>query len=220
MNVGRARVPLTFGDYRLDLATRQVFRGTAEVHLSPKAFDLLQCLIAHRDRAMSKAELHEHLWPDTFVTEANLASLIAEVRRALGDEPSTPKFIRTVHRFGYGFSGRVEGDAPPAPVAYTCWVVWRGEEIPLRDGENVIGRDPGVAVRLDVPSVSRRHAKLILTPDAVTLEDLGSKNGTLLRSERVAGTARVQDLDEIEIGSVRMIVRIRRGSATTETVGG
>lgn len=220
MSGGGVRVPLTFGNYRLDLATRQLFRGTAEIRLPPKAFDLLQWLVEHRDRAVSKAELHDHLWPGTFVTEANLASLVAEVRRALGDQPSTPKFIRTVHRFGYAFAGRVEGDAPPAPAEYTCWVVWRGEEIPLRDGHNVIGRDPGVAVRLDVPSVSRRHAKLILTPDGVTLEDLGSKNGTLLRAERVAGTARVQDLDEIEIGSVRVIVRIKRGSKTTQTVGG
>lgn len=213
-------MPLTFGDYRLDLATRQLFRGTAEIHLSPKAFSLLQQLVEHRDRAVSKAELHDHLWPGTFVTEANLASLIAEVRRALDDEPGTPKYIRTVHRFGYAFSGNVEGDRPPMPVDYTSWVVWRGEEFPLRDGENIIGRDPGVAVRIDGPSVSRRHAKLILTPDGVTLEDLGSKNGTLLRTERVNGSARVEDLDEIQIGSVRMIVRVRRGSATTQTVEG
>src|SRR6185295_11359146 len=98
-----ARESLTFGEYRLDLATRQLFRAADEIRLSPKAFDLLQLLIEHRDRAVPKAELHAHLWPRTFVTEANLASLVAEVRRALGDLAGAPRFIRTVHRFGYAF---------------------------------------------------------------------------------------------------------------------
>ena len=53
---------LRFGDCTLDIETRRLFRGDEEVHLSPKAFELLRLLIQHRDRALSKAELLEHVW--------------------------------------------------------------------------------------------------------------------------------------------------------------
>jgi DNA-binding winged helix-turn-helix (wHTH) protein len=211
-------VTIRFGGHRLEIGARQLFRGNTEIHLSPKAFDLLQALIEHRTRALSKTELHDRLWPGTFVTEANLASLIAELRRALEDPPRAPKFVRTVHRFGYAFCGQLDGeDAPQAPASQTSWIVWRGEEIPLRIGENIIGRDPGAAVRIDFPSVSRRHARLEVLPDAVTVEDLGSKNGTLVRQARINGKTRLEDLDELQVGSARMTVRIMRGGEPTQT---
>ena len=210
---------MTFGDYRIDVGTRQLFRGTAEVRLSPKAFDLLKALVENRARAMSKAELHDCLWPGTFVTEANLASLVAELRRALGDRANAPKFIRTVHRFGYAFCGAVS-DAPglPAP-GVTCWMVWAGREIPLREGVNIIGRDPAAAVRLDFPSVSRRHAQVVVSPGGATVEDLGSKNGTLVGTAPIRAPARLNDFDELQVGSVRLTVRILHGGEPTQTVG-
>jgi DNA-binding winged helix-turn-helix (wHTH) protein len=72
---------IRFGDVLFDLAARQVFRGAAEVHLSGKAFELLRYLIERRPQAVSKQDLQAHLWPDTFVTEANLPSLVAEALR-------------------------------------------------------------------------------------------------------------------------------------------
>jgi DNA-binding winged helix-turn-helix (wHTH) protein len=210
---------VTFGDYRLDVGTRQVFRGTAEVRLSPKAFDLLKVLIENRTRAMSKAELHDCLWPGTFVTEANLASLVAELRRALGDRSNAPTFIRIVHRFGYAFCGAVS-DAPTLPASgVTCWMVWAGREIPLRDGVNIIGRDPMAAVRLDFPSVSRQHARVVVSSEGATVEDLDSKNGTLVGTAPIRAPVRLNDLDELQVGSVRLTVRILRGGESTETVG-
>ncbi len=209
---------MIFGDYRLDAATRQLFRRQGEVHVSPKAFDLLIVLIENRARAVSKAELHERLWPSTFVTEANLASLVAELRRALCDRSETPKFVRTVHRFGYAFCGEISDEASTPPAAYSCWVVWHGREIPMRDRENIIGRDPSAAIRLDFPSVSRRHARIVLSPIAATLEDLGSKNGTFLRNERLTGPAALADRDDLQVGSVKMTVRLMRGYETTETI--
>ena len=74
---------VTFGGFCLDLATRQLLHGETDVGLSPKAFDLLHVLIDNRTRAVSKAELHDRLWKDTYVTDANLAVLVAELRRAL-----------------------------------------------------------------------------------------------------------------------------------------
>ena len=67
-------------------------------------------LLANRSRAVSKAELQQHLWPSTFVEETNLAGLVAEIRRALRDSASSPMFVRTVYGFGYRFVGDVTVD--------------------------------------------------------------------------------------------------------------
>src|SRR5262245_25202968 len=168
---------VTFGGYRLDLGTRQLFHGKTEVRLSPKAFDLLHLLVDNPTRAVSKAELHDRLWPGTFVTDANLSVLVAEVRKALGDRPRASKFIRTVPRFGYAFCGEISGAVDVPALKRACWIVWNHREIALRDGDNLIGRDPNATVRLDLPSVSRRHARIIVSSDDAVVEDLGSKNG-------------------------------------------
>src|SRR6266550_7999485 len=129
---------VTFGGYCLDLATRQLLRGNSEVRLSPKAFDLLRVLVDNRTRAVSKAELHDRLWPDTFVTDANLAVLVAELRSTLHDRPGAPKFVRTVHGFGYAFCGQIAGAVEVPASRQTCWIVWSGGEIALHDGDNII----------------------------------------------------------------------------------
>ena len=96
-----------FGPFALDTNTRQLLADGAEVHLSPKSFELLLRLIEHRSRALSKAELQDMLWPSLFVGETNLATLIAEIRRAISDSAQEPVYIRTIHRFGYRFVGAV-----------------------------------------------------------------------------------------------------------------
>src|SRR5688572_26940475 len=94
-----------FGRFVLDYDTRQILADGGEIHLSPKAFELLALLLANRPRAVSKTELQERLWPSTFVEETNLAGLVAEIRRALDDSATEPVFVRTVYRFGYRFVG-------------------------------------------------------------------------------------------------------------------
>jgi DNA-binding winged helix-turn-helix (wHTH) protein len=212
-------VQVTFGSFRLDLGTRQLFRGKTEIRLSPKAFDLLTVLVDTRTRAVSKAELHERLWPGTFVTDANLAVLVAEVRKALGDRPRASRFVRTVPRFGYAFCGQIAGAADVAASGGACWIIWNGREIALHDGDNLIGRDPGATLRLDLPSVSRRHARIIVSTEGAFVEDLGSKNGTLLGKERITRAVRLTDLDELQVGSARLTVRILRGGGSTQTLG-
>ena len=209
---------LTFGGYRLDLAARRLLHGTSEVHLSPKTFDLLQVLVENRTRALSKAELHDRLWPGTFVTDAALAVLVAELRNALGDRAGSPRFIRTVRRFGYAFCADVSLESETPPANRTYWIIWTGREIALHEGENVIGRDPAATVRLDLPSVSRRHARIVVSANDATIEDLGSKNGTLLRNHRIDGATRLADLDELQVGSARLIVRILNKSGKTQTL--
>src|SRR5262245_62846970 len=92
-----------FGEFTLDTDRRQLLKSDYQRHLSPKAYELLRLLIDNQPRALSKAELHERLWPSTFVSESTLSSLVAEVRDALGEKAETARFVRTAHRFGYAF---------------------------------------------------------------------------------------------------------------------
>ena len=92
-----------FGEFVLDSETRQLLRACEPRHVSPKAFHLLEVLVSSRPRVWSKRELQDLLWPDTTVVEANLPNLVAELRAALEDDPQQPRYVRTVHRYGYGF---------------------------------------------------------------------------------------------------------------------
>ena len=142
---------VSFGDLTLDTDTRQIRRGAVEVPISPKAFELLTALIDARPRALSKADLHERLWPDTYVTESNLAGLVAEIRRAIGDDARTPRFVRTVQRFGYAFAGEVTPGSSTSSVAISCWLTHGDRQWTLPDGEHVLGRG-----RNSAPSIQTR----------------------------------------------------------------
>ena len=87
----------------------------------------------------------------------------------------------------------------------------------MHPGENIIGRDASATLALDFPSVSRRHARIVVGADGATVEDLGSKNGTSLNKEPVGTAVRLNDLDELQVGSERMTVRILRGGESTQT---
>jgi DNA-binding winged helix-turn-helix (wHTH) protein len=213
-------VTYRFEPFTLDSRTRRLIRDGQEVHLSPKAFDLLLSLVENRSRAMSKADLLKHLWPSTFVLETNLAGLIAEVRRALGDVADDPQFVRTMHRFGYWFIGSVHGrDGGEEPVrsAARYWLIWETRQVPLTEGDNILGRAPDAAVWIDALGVSRHHARIIVEGGDATVEDLGSKNGTYVGAERVTAPCRLADGDQIRLGSVVITFRIPPPVGSTET---
>jgi len=209
-----------FGLFSLDAATRQLLRDGREVSLSPKAFQLLLLLVVNRARAVSRQELHQALWPSTFVLDTNIASLIAEIRRAL-DDAAEPRFIRTMHRFGYRFVGQV--DEPPMMAAQTLSaanyrLVWDLRHVLLAEGSNVIGRGADASVLIDATGVSRHHARILIDGGDATLEDLGSKNGTYVAGERVTNPRRLRDGDQIRVGSVVVTFQVSTVSMTTETV--
>ncbi|HKC25812.1 MAG TPA: FHA domain-containing protein [Thermoanaerobaculia bacterium] len=206
--------PLTF-----DRERRQLLRGAEEVRLSPKAWRLLDVLVEKRPKALSKAELYEELWPDTFVQEVNLANLVSEVRQAIGDDARRPTYLRTVHGFGYAFAAeppRADPSKSEEP-AIVFRLVWGGTEIDLVEGENVFGRDRLASIWLVDESVSRRHARIVIAGDAATLEDLGSKNGTRRGEEAVTRPVPLQSGDVISIGSVSMTLRVVSTTASTKT---
>ena len=218
---------LQFGPFTLDTQTRQLLRDNSELHLSPKAFELLSSLVEHRPRVCDKSELLTRIWPDTYVVDANLNVLIGEIRRVLEDSAKQPSFIRTVHGVGYAFCGTATDarldvkEAPrPAPARPTpCWVFAKEGTFRLAEGENIVGRDPDCAVWLDADSVSRRHARLVVqsADRRVWLEDLASKNGTRLRGVRVRERVEVADGDELAFGEIRVKLRSWSAAAGAET---
>jgi DNA-binding winged helix-turn-helix (wHTH) protein len=158
-----------FDRFTLDAGTRQLRRDGEEIHMSPKAFELLRCLVENRARAMSRDELQSVVWPSTFVLETNLASLVAEIRRALGDQADDPIFVRTIHRFGYWFVGAVRDSAAkdePMTPAVKCWLIWDTRQVALAEGENLVGRAPDAGVWIDARGVSRHHARIVIARGA------------------------------------------------------
>ncbi len=209
---------IRFDAFVVDGDTRQLLEDGREVRVSPKAYELLLALLGERPRVLSKDELQRRLWPDTFVAEANLSNLVAELRAALRDPPRAPRFIRTVHGFGYAFCGEAAAPAQAAGDSRPpCWLEWGARRIPLVMGENVVGRDADVEVRLDATTVSRRHARLLVGSDQTMLEDFGSKNGTFKGDDRVSNAVPLRDGDTIRIGSVVVIYHAGTAAASTET---
>jgi DNA-binding winged helix-turn-helix (wHTH) protein len=196
-----------FDRFTFDSEQRILFDGDEPVRIGPKAFQLLEILIAHAPRALNKRELYEQIWPDTFVNEASLAGLVNELRAVLGESAREPRFIRTVHGFGYSFSTR----------PCTAVVVFRGQEFPLRDGVNVLGRDPSADIQIDDVTVSRRHASITVQDDA-TLEDLDSKNGTFIDGVRVSEPTPLGDSRTFVLGDAAVTFRKSPTAGSTVTV--
>jgi DNA-binding winged helix-turn-helix (wHTH) protein len=217
---GEVEVEILFGPVTLDERARQLLKGTQPLHLSPKAFDLLALLVTRAPEAFSKADLHRHLWPDTYVSDVNLAVLVAEIRAALGDEARSAAFVRTVHRFGYAFATAVTQRTVPRarrPDAAACWVAWGTQRAALASGENLVGRDPGADIHLDAVGVSRRHALIVVADQQVTIQDLSSKNGTYVDSERVASPVALRDGAEIRVGPVPLQFRRQPPALSTQS---
>jgi DNA-binding winged helix-turn-helix (wHTH) protein len=213
-----------FGECVLDSDTRQLSVRSEAVHLSPKAFQFLELLLENRPRALSKNEIHERLWPGTFVSDGTLASLLVEVRSATGDSVRESRFVRTVHRFGYAFSGDAQelrgGVSAVAGLKLIYRLIWASREIALGPGENLLGRDEAVIVWIDDALVSRRHARIVIDETGAILEDLDSKNGTYLGGKRIQGPTRLADEDQMTIGPASMIFRVFEQTASTATAVG
>lgn len=199
---------LRFEEFALDPAARQLLRGGEPVHLTPKAFELLYLLLDHRPKAVPKAAIRDRLWPATFVAESNLTSLMSELRTALDDHARRPRFLRTVHGFGYAFCGQAEGAGPRGPRGQAWhFVVQAGRDVRLHDGENVLGREPDAAVRLDSTSVSRAHAVIRIGEPGARIADLGSRNGTRVNDHPVRGEVALKDGDRIRLADEEVLFK-------------
>jgi DNA-binding winged helix-turn-helix (wHTH) protein len=214
---------LRFADCALDVDARRLFRGSSEVHLSPKAFETLKVLVESRPSALSKAHLLERVWPGVFVSDASLTRAVSEIRNSLGDRPGDGCIVRTVHGYGYAFAADVDGDARDQRAMSdaeprVCWLISAARTLALRAGEQIVGRDPKTDLPIDSPKISRRHARIVVNAPHATIEDLGSKNGTFVRGVRIRGPMKLQDGDKVRIGRLTFVFRVDT-SRSTETEG-
>ncbi len=209
-------MPLRFGEFSLDEDRRQVFRGAELVPLEPKAYELLTLLVARNPKALSKAQIRDVLWPGSFVSESSLTRLVNDLRSALGDDALQPRFIRTLRGFGYAFCAAVVVEHPrSAAHPSSCGLLWGGSEIPLPEGEHVLGRDDGCLVRSRSVRVSRRHAKITVRGGRAVLEDLGSRNGTSVGGRLIEGPIELAGGDTIGVGPEEILFLGPGGAGST-----
>ena len=210
---GHPAATYQFGEFTFDCGSRLLTRGGTKRHLSLKAQQLLQLLLVARPRALSREELYDALWPSTFVCETNLASIVNEVRRALGDDARASNYIRTVHGFGYAFCGEVVSVVAKNFVVATLHC--EGQRHRLYAGENSVGRAWDCRVVITANTVSRRHALITIDDCSFTIRDLESKNGTFVDGQRIGCLpVMVTHRAQIAFGSTPATIDFRRISAT------
>ncbi len=100
-----------FGEFVLNVTERDLVRGTTQVHLAPKTFDVLVVLVARAGRLVTKHEILDQVWPKVFVEEGILTVHVAQLRKALGDVKGARRYIETVPRSGYRFRADVRSGA-------------------------------------------------------------------------------------------------------------
>jgi DNA-binding winged helix-turn-helix (wHTH) protein len=214
-----------FGPFLYDPVSHGLLRDGEEVSLTHKGRELLLLFLHNPGRLLTREQIVAKIWPDVAVTDDALRFQVAELRKAFGDKGDA--FISTIRREGYRWEApvrvaadrpvRVAEEAGGKRVEPRYRLVLDTREIQLLEGENVVGRDPDAALWIDHPSVSRRHARIVVAAGKATLEDLESKNGTHLNGKRIERRAALSDGDEVRIGPEVMVFRtVSPGTTRTE----
>jgi TolB-like protein/DNA-binding winged helix-turn-helix (wHTH) protein/Tfp pilus assembly protein PilF len=152
-----------FDDVAVDLPNFRLEKGGEARALTPRAFDVLVYLIEQRGRVVEKQELFDQIWKETFVTDSALAREIKEIRHALEDDATAPRYIETVPKRGYRFIAKLRESEIPEPLANVFSLP--GLANGRRSGENEPG-EPGAAGR-SVPA--KFHARPAVWMSALML---------------------------------------------------
>src|SRR5450432_2123849 len=123
-----------FGQFALDSRKRTVSRADSPVSLTPKAFDVLLFLAQNPNRLVTKEELLQAVWGDTFVEEGNLTQYISHLRKALGDNSEDTRLIVTIARKGYQFTA----DVTVAEAADSANFVFNEAAAPERSADEAV----------------------------------------------------------------------------------
>lgn len=215
-----------FGLFELDLKTGELRKKGARVRLQEQPFQVLATLVERAGDLVTREELQKHLWPDSVFVDFDqgLNKAVTKIRRALGDLAESPRFVETLERRGYRFIAPVEPvdsiARPPIPDHARVTVirlVWGDRSVLLGEGSHVIGRDPAAAIWVDSSLASRRHAALVVSASTITVEDLGSRNGTFVNGVRISETSRLAHGDEVRVGPARFVVHTTSADKRTLT---
>jgi len=196
----RTTVSFLVGEWLVAPSLNRLSRGEDTVQIELKVMEVLVHLAGRPGELVTKRELIDAVWKVEVITDGTLTRAIALLRKALGDDARNPRFIETIPKRGY----RIIAPVKYLDAGHSSKLRFKLEaadgEIRLAEGDNLIGRDPDAKIRIDIGGVSRRHAKIVVDDADVTLEDLGSKNGTYLRGRRINKPIRLAHGDEIRIG--------------------
>jgi DNA-binding winged helix-turn-helix (wHTH) protein len=206
---------LRFRDLLFDVGTRSLTRGERPVPLSPKAFRLLEVLVMRRPDAVSHEELRRTLWSDAADGGTTLARLVSEIRTALDDHDDAEPIVRTVHRFGYAFAeATAQEEGATLPVGRYA-IRWGSQFVPLADGENFIGRAPDGVIAVPSSKASRRHARIMVSPEKAVIEDLGSRNGTRVNDALIDRPVELKNGDRVRVGPAVLVFCVAGSSGST-----
>jgi DNA-binding winged helix-turn-helix (wHTH) protein len=219
-----------FGVFELNPRTGELRKRGGRVRLQDQPFQVLTMLVERAGDLVTREEVRERLWSDSvFVAfDQALNNAVAKIRAALGDSAENPRFVETLDRRGYRFLASVEWVATDGLLPLSLRVSPRpatnvrltrdDRTITLQNGTQIIGRDPDAAVWIDSAVVSRRHARLVVRDGHVTVEDLGSRNGTFVNGARLTGASPLVHGDELRLGTLLLIVHVSTGSTATRAV--
>src|SRR5688572_13508249 len=119
-----AEPTIAFGEFRFEPASGRLTRNGSERPLPPRAAAILRRLLEAPGAVVAREELLRAAWPGTTVTDGSVREAIAQLREALGDEASQPRYIQTLPRRGYRFAAEVP--ASPARAPWRRWSVGAG----------------------------------------------------------------------------------------------
>lgn len=217
-----------FGVFDLDARTGELHKRGLRIRLQEQPVRVLTLLLQHAGDLVTREELQRQLWPDSVFVDFDqgLNKAILKIRVALGDSAESPRFVETIGRRGYRFIAGVEwvGGAveawrtsPASALPVVVRLTRADRTFSLGEGTHVVGRDLTASVWIHASVVSRRHASIaVLGERLVTVEDLGSRNGTWVNGARVTGVVPLRDGDELGIGSITLSVHISSGNTVTE----
>jgi DNA-binding winged helix-turn-helix (wHTH) protein len=215
-----------FGEFELDVAAFSLRRTGERLRLEKIPMEVLILLVSRKGALVGRKDIKEALWgPGVFVEhDAAINTAIRKIRHVLQDDADMPRFIETVVGKGYRFMSAVTRHSTGSSargVGLPNHSVFRGKrEFPLENGDNFLGRDPGAQVRVDHPSVSRRHAKIVVRSGRATLEDLESRNGTFVNGRRLDAPAELGHGTVIGLGPITLTFVSRSASRSTQPMDG
>lgn len=227
--------PFSLDDWIVEPQLNRVSNGEVSVRIEPKTMEVLLCLAGHAGEVVSRRDLVDAVWTVEFITESTVNHAVADLRKALDDDAREPRFIETIPKRGYRLlispGGHPQKEFParrPAahrgPLAVIIdqevslgkragsgsighFLFLAETRIPLRGNPVVFGRGEDADIQILVPEVSRRHARMEFEPLTTAIEDLGSKNGTLINNTPIVNRHELRSGDTIGIGPTTMIYR-------------
>jgi len=182
------------GDVVVEPEANSIANSDGCIRIEPLLMDLLVFLARRPGRVVRREEIFDGVWQQRYVARSALTRAMALLRQALGDDVSQPRFIETIPKRGYRLIAPVEGLEPVAPTPSSGGIsLLIGDcELPLSEGEHVIGRSDDAEVRIPAARISRRHARIVVRDGRAYLEDerhlaagaTGDGRGRALRPRR------------------------------------